>query len=52
MGPEHGSILFSPVSGPVGAFLLGQRVGCLSQLRLREVDRAIRVSLGLSSFEI
>jgi mRNA interferase MazF len=31
---------------------LGQRVGRLSQLRMREVDRAIQVSLGLRPFEI
>ncbi len=30
---------------------LRQRVGTLSQLRLREVDRAIQVSLGLKPFE-
>ncbi len=31
---------------------LGRRAGRLSQLRLREVDRAIQVSLGLRPFEI
>jgi mRNA interferase MazF len=31
---------------------LGRRVGRLSQLRVREVDRAIQVSLGLRAFDI
>lgn len=31
---------------------LGSRVGRLSQLRMREVDRAIQVSLGLRPFDI